>query len=75
VEPYRNRFTVRVIGDLILSEAIDRGIQDDALVLFPIAIIVQLLILWGVFRNWRLVAASVVSAWYRRSSASSGRWD
>ncbi|MBN8739118.1 MAG: MMPL family transporter [Xanthomonadaceae bacterium] len=61
VEPYRNRFTVRVIGDLILSEAIDRGIQDDALVLFPIAIIVQLLILWGVFRNWRLVAASVVS--------------
>ncbi|TDR45634.1 hydrophobe/amphiphile efflux-3 (HAE3) family protein [Tahibacter aquaticus] len=61
LEPYRDRFTVRVIGDLILSEAIDRGIQDDAVVLFPIGIFVQLLILWAIFRNVRLVAASVLA--------------
>lgn len=61
LEPYRDRFKVRVIGDLILSEAIDRGIQADAVVLFPIAIVLQLVILFLVFRNVRLVFASVTA--------------
>lgn len=57
--PYRDRFKVRVIGDLILSEAIDRGIQEDATVLFPAAIVLQLLILYLVFRDYRLVLACI----------------
>jgi hydrophobe/amphiphile efflux-3 (HAE3) family protein len=57
--PYRDKFNVRVIGDLILSESIDRGIQDDAVVLFPIAIVLQLLILYLVFRDYRYVFACV----------------
>ena len=61
LEPYRATFNVRIIGDLILSEAIDRGIQTDALVLFPLAVLLQLIILFVVFRNVRLVAASVIT--------------
>lgn len=61
LEPYRSAFKVRIIGDLILSEAIDRGIQTDALVLFPLAVVIQLIVLFLVFRNTRLVLASVVT--------------
>lgn len=61
LEPYRDTFTVRIIGDLILSEAIDRGIQTDAMVLFPLAVVLQLIVLYLVFRNPRLVAASVTT--------------
>lgn len=61
LEPYRATFNVRIIGDLILSEAIDRGIQSDALLLFPLAVLLQLAILFVVFRDLRLVAASVAT--------------
>lgn len=59
LERYRARFNVRVIGDLILSEAIDRGIQEDAVILFPVAILLQLLVLYIVFRRIGYVIACV----------------
>lgn len=60
VERYKDVGNIRVVGDLVLSEAIDKGIQLDAAVLIPLALGLQILMMYVVFRNVRYVIACVL---------------
>ena len=60
IERYRNVGEIRVVGDLVLSEAIDRGIQADASLLIPLALCLQIFMMFVVFRNIRYVTACVI---------------
>lgn len=60
LERYKDVGHIRVVGDLVLSEAIDKGIQLDATVLIPIALALQILVMYLVFRNARYVFACVL---------------
>lgn len=60
LERYKDLGHIRVVGDLVLSEAIDKGIQQDASVLIPLALALQILMMYLVFRNTRYVFACVL---------------
>lgn len=51
---------LRVVGDLVFSEALDKGIEHDATLLIPLALGLQMLMLYIVFRNVRYVFACVL---------------